>query len=112
MFSYQTSIVLLGAKRFEIDKEDSSDYVLVISARLRDNVVRQRIFDIEESMIILRNMQNMYLQLRKPNLSFLLKNNFYAMVKDHFFSTQEVLLGKSMCDLCLSEPRKISEALS
>lgn len=56
MFSYETSIVLLGAKRFELDKVDSSDYVLVIAARLRDDIVRQKIFDIEESMIILRNM--------------------------------------------------------
>lgn len=53
----------------------------------------------------------MYLQLRKPNLSFLLRNNFFAMVKNHFFSTQEVLLGKSMCDICLSEPKRIGEAL-
>jgi len=33
------------------------------------------------------------------------------MVKDKFFISQELLLGKSMCDLCLSEPKKIRAAL-
>lgn len=34
------------------------------------------------------------------------------MVKQHFFTTSEVLLGKSMCDLCLNDPKRIQKALS
>ena len=54
-------MVLLGSKKFELDKIDSDDYVLVTAAKLRDEVVRMRILNMEESMIVLRNMQNMYL---------------------------------------------------
>ena len=38
-------------------------------------------------------------------------HNFDQMVKDHFFSTNEILLGKSMCELCLRDPRAIKNAL-
>lgn len=102
---------MLGSKKFELDKIDSDDYILVIAAKLRDSVVRMRILNMEESMIVLRNMQNMYLQLRKPNFSFILKNDYNKMIANNFFSTQEILLGKSMCDICLGDPKKIGEAL-
>lgn len=56
MFSYESSLVLVGSKKFELDRIDSEDYILVIGAKLRDDVVRMKIFDIEESLVLLRNM--------------------------------------------------------
>ena len=56
MFAYKTNIVLLGAKRFMLSQKDPMEYALVIAAKLREDIVRMKILDIEESMIILGNM--------------------------------------------------------
>jgi len=40
MFSYESDIVLVGSKKFQLDEEDPKDFVLVIAAKLKDEIVR------------------------------------------------------------------------
>ena len=51
-------MVYLGSKKFELDKNNSEEYIIVIATKLIDEIVRMNIFDIEETLIILKNMQN------------------------------------------------------
>ena len=49
--------------------------------------------------------------MRRPNLEYLLMNTFKTLMEKDFFISQEVLQGKSLCDICLSDPKAIKGAL-
>ena len=49
--------------------------------------------------------------MRKPDLEYVLLNSFKKLLKIDFFTPQEILYGKSICDICLTDPKNIQEAL-
>ena len=49
--------------------------------------------------------------MRKPDLEYVLLNSFESLSKKDFFTPQEILNGKSLCDISLSDPNKIKEGL-
>lgn len=49
--------------------------------------------------------------MRKPDLEYVLLNSFDSLLKLDFFTPQEILFGKSLCDICLSDPNKIKQGL-
>ena len=49
--------------------------------------------------------------MRKPSLDYMLMNTFDSLKKTDFFSSQEILKGQSICDICLSDPVSIKYAL-
>lgn len=51
------------------------------------------------------------LQMRRPDLEYLLLNSFEHLRQTDFFIAQEFLHGKSICDICLNTPKYIIEAV-
>ena len=49
--------------------------------------------------------------MRIPDLDLLILNRFDDLKIQDFFQSQEILLGKSICDICLSEPDSINKAI-
>ena len=49
--------------------------------------------------------------MKIPNLGKHVLNSFEDIKKKEFFLKQEVLKGKSFCDICIAEPNLIKESL-
>ena len=111
LYTYESQILKIGKKKFLVDEDDQSNFFYVISARIRDDVVKLNQFDQSESYIILRGATEIILRMRKPSLEYILMNTFESLKKNDFFSSQEILKGQSICDICLSEPVVIKFAL-
>lgn len=111
LYSYESNIVKIGSKRFELSKEDYEDFLVVVAAKINHDVIEKNILDQQESFKILRTMQEILLAMRKPDLEYVLLNSFDSLLKKDFFTPQEILYGKSLCDVCLSDPNKIKEGL-
>ena len=65
----------------------------------------------QESYSMLRSVQENIVEMRRPDLRYLLMNTFDSLKEKHFFVLQEVLKGRSICDICLSDTKTIKEAL-
>lgn len=50
--------------------------------------------------------------MKIPNLGKHVLNSFDDIKKKEFFLAQEVLKGKSFCDICIAEPNLIKESLT
>lgn len=53
---------------------------------------------------------DLMMTMRIPNLEYLALHSFGELKIKDFFRPQEILLGKSICDICLSEPETIKSA--
>ena len=49
--------------------------------------------------------------MRIPDLKLLVQSSFEVQKKEEFFMQQEILLGKSICDLYLDNPDEVEKAL-
>ena len=56
-------------------------------------------------------MTKMIWQMRIPDLKLLVQNSYEIQKKEEFFMQQEVLLGKSICDLNLENAEEVEKAL-
>ena len=91
---YQGDVMSVGSKRFELDmstnaKGESDNYVLVVSARMRMDQIDM--FDMSESYALLRKAITLLLEMRRPDLEYLLLNSFESLTRTDFFIAQEVL---------------------
>ena len=78
---------------------------------MRADVLRKNLFDQEETYKILRRAQEIVIEMKCPNLQYLLFNTFETHKTKDFFICQELLNGKSFCEICLSVPSEIAKAL-
>ena len=78
---------------------------------MNENILDIKLFNQYETYSILRGLTQMILEMRRPDLEYILLNTFENQKKNDFFKTQEILHGKSFCDICISDPRSIKEAL-
>ena len=69
------------------------------------------IFDASEAYKVLKQIQLILLGMRIPDLGFITLNDFNDIKKSDFFRTQELMMGKSIMDICLSDPDTIKDAL-
>lgn len=86
LFSYESNIIKIGSKRFELNKDDYEDFLIVVAARINEDVVQKNILDQQESFKILRTMQEILLSMRKPDLEYVLLNSFESLSKKDFFT--------------------------
>ena len=86
LFSYESNIIKIGSKRFELNKDDYEDFLIVVAARINEEVVQKNILDQQESFKILRTMQEILLSMRKPDLEYVLLNSFESLSKKDFFT--------------------------
>jgi hypothetical protein len=68
--------------------------------------------DPSEAYYILNKIQKkiMSMQLAKFEY-FVLNDDFEQLMRDEFFQAQEVLQGKTICDICLRLPKEIAKGL-
>ena len=111
IYTYRSSVVLSGQKKFLVPdlvnekqgkKEDA--YVRVISTMLRRNLILKNTLNRSEAYSVLKRALDIMLSMRIPDLEYLVLNSFDELKRTDFFRPQEILLGKSICDICLTEP--------
>jgi hypothetical protein len=49
--------------------------------------------------------------MRRIDFEYLLLNTFSSLIEKDFFASQEILNGKSICDICLSSPKILKDGL-
>ena len=49
--------------------------------------------------------------MRRIDFEYLLLNTFDSLIENDFFVSQEILNGKSICDICLSTPKILKDGL-
>jgi len=114
LYMYSSHVVLTGNKKFYIGDPadgDQDKYVMVISAALRLKFIEKQIFDDSEAYKVLRRVQLICLGMRKPDLEYLVLYDFDEIKKRNFFRCQEHLFGKTVMDICLSDPESVKDAL-
>jgi hypothetical protein len=69
-------------------------------------------FEPSEAYYVLSKIQKkiMSMQLAKFEY-FVLTDDFDQLMRDEFYQAQEVLQGKTICDICLNLPKEISKGL-
>lgn len=61
--------------------------------------------------MVLRKATDAMLGMKRPDLNYISLNNFEDMKANDFFQCQELLGGKSICDISLNDPYSISIAV-
>ena len=84
-----------------MNKDDHEEFLIVISVKINEDAIQMNLLDQQESFKILRTMQEILLAMRKPDLEYVLLNSFDSLLQLDFFTPQEILFGKSLCDICL-----------
>ena len=49
--------------------------------------------------------------MRQPDLELMILQQFNDLLKSEFFQSQEILQGKSLCDICLSDSEQMKESI-
>ena len=69
--------------------------------------------DVTESQYILSTIQRKLFSMKTAKFTdYLLKEDFDQIMEEEFFSPQEVLDGRSLCDLCLNYPKEIRKKVT
>lgn len=58
-------------------------------------------FDRHEAYTILKQSLDTMMIMRIPDLEYVALNSFADLKRKDFFRPQEILLGRSICDICL-----------
>ena len=101
----------MGSRKIKIDVKDKDIFVFVISAKFANKILTSRILNIDESHLVLRDMLQTYLQMRRLDLKFILRNSYQDLVEHNFFTPLEILHGRSMFDISLTDHNRIKQAL-
>ena len=104
-------MVKVGLKKMIFEIKDPSLYVLVVSARMNEDVFEKKLFYPNESMCILQWAIQLQSVMKMPDIQYLMLTNFEEVVKTDFFKSQALLKGMSICDICLIDQNLIREAL-
>jgi hypothetical protein len=115
-YTYQTMVTIAGTCKFNIVSENQQEskeeagYVQVVAAVLRRNLISKDILVRAEAFAVLKRALDLMMTMRIPSLEYLALHPFSELKIKDFFRPQEILLGKSICDICLSEPETIKAA--
>lgn len=101
-----------GQQKFLTDSHSHDEYLLLVSAQLKQRVYMKGNLDTSESYYILNKIQKkiMSMQLAKFEY-FVLTDDFDKLMREEFYQAQEVLQGKTICDICLNFPKEIAQGL-
>lgn len=111
LYTLKSEFCFFGKKYFALNEDDPLNHILVVSSVLRPNVLKNNVFEKSEIFKILRHTWSTYLGMRPPDLSYVILNNFGALNEMYYFEPQEILNGKSFCDISLSNTLSVSKAL-
>lgn len=77
---------------------------MVISVQLRKDIVERDIFKNIEAYYLLQMATKLISNMKLPDLGNLVLNSYDDISKREFFIKQEILHGKSFCDISINEP--------
>lgn len=105
-------MVQFGQLKFLTDKSSHDEYLLLVSTQLQKKVYMKGNLETSEAFYILSKIQKkvMSMQLAKFEY-FVLTDDFDRLMKEEFFQAQEVLQGKTVCDICLNYPKDVARGL-
>lgn len=112
IFHHETDLLQFGQQKFLTDKESHDEYILLVSAQLRQKVYMKGNLEASEAYYVLNKIQKkiMSMQLAKFEF-FVLTDDFDKLMRDEFYQAQEVLQGKTICDISLNFPKEIAAGL-
>lgn len=111
LYTYESSVILTGKQTFNFDEQDRDLNAVVVSSLLRSKIIEQSLFERGEAFTVLQMAQEHVLKMRQPDLELMILQQFNDIVKKEFFQSQEILQGKSLCDICLSDSELIKEQI-
>ena len=101
-----------GHQKFLTSEANHEEYILTISAQLKQRVYMHGNLENNESYYLLNKIQKKLLSMQLAKFEyFVLNDDFDQLMREEFFQAQEVLEGKTICDLCLNFPREIGLGL-
>ena len=86
-------------------------YAIAIVSTLKKEVLDKNIFENMESISILTAINKITAGIKIADLRYIMLNNFESMKVNHFFTNQEIMLGKSFSDICLNDADTIATAI-
>ena len=60
---------------------------------------------------MLRRATDKLMSMRIPTLSYIMLKNFDDIKNEDFFQSQELLKGKSICEICINDPYSVTMAV-
>lgn len=60
---------------------------------------------------MLEKLSKKIMNMRMPDLKYIIMNNFELLKVNSFFQSQELLQGKSICDICLNDMETVQNGL-
>lgn len=115
MYHFDSQVVKTGHKKLLLSNEASElpEFLLVVSARLKEEHIRNQNFNHAETVRILSSSIQLLNQMRLPTMENMIVKSFRQMVEDEsFFKSQTCLHGLSICELGMNDPNMIQMALS
>ena len=106
------NLVSVGRKKMAISADNNDLFICVISARLKDELIREEVFNLHEGFEILQWAVELQSGMKEPSLAYIILNTFDALKRKQFFINQGVLKGKSICDLCIADFQAVKSALT
>ena len=58
IYTYESNISKMGYKKFEINSEDHTEYIIVVAAKLKESVISRVVFSDQETYKILKKMHD------------------------------------------------------
>ena len=74
LYTYESQVVLVGQKKFQVNRNDQNDYIIIISARISTRIIEKKMFEQYETFSILRGAQEIMIEMRRPDLEYILLN--------------------------------------
>jgi len=101
-----------GHQKFLTNEDNHDEFILVVSVQFKQKVYMRGNFENNEAYYILNKIQKKLLSQQLAKFEyFVLNDDFDALMREEFYQPQEVLQGKTICDLCLNFPKEIAHGL-
>lgn len=112
LFQYESQIVTFGSTKVNFGKCCGSIHAKIMAMSLSSDLIKLNdILDNSEALYILETLSKKVMNQRLPDINFIVMNNFEQLKMNFFFQTQELLQGKSICDICINEIQTVKSSL-
>lgn len=111
LFQYESDIVMYGSTQVNFGDCCSSIHAKIMSMSLTPSLIKQNLLDNTEALYILETLSKKIMNMRLPDINFIVMNNFEQLKMNFFFQSQQLLQGKSICDICINEMQTVKSSL-
>ena len=111
MFTLESDVVKAGYKKFALHMEDPNLFIYVISAQLREQLIEDDSFTSQETYKMIWTIQELLVTMKIFDFQTILVNRFTDFQDRFFFMPLYLLLGQTMCGICLSDSVTVRKQL-